>query len=1321
LTTFGGMTLVRCDYEGSATTLLGPGKPLALITYLVCCPQRGAGRDHLTDLLWADAAPDAARHTLRQTIWYLRQRLGDGALQVAREDGRLTLCTSVTCDRDDFLAACDGGDLERAVTSYAGDFLPSFGAPGAAGFEHWADLERDRLRLLFFRAVEQLVHQQLASAHFHEARQLACRARDLDLEREQGWRLYLETLLAGSDGQAAELEAIALERTLAEREREMEPATRALLDLVRRAQAERGGSAARGLVAELVGREREFAGIVAAWEQANKGPGTHIHISAGAGVGKTRLLADAFRRLRATGARVVLVRAYLGGRHVTYALAADLAGALAQLPGAAGVSPAAAASLVALNPSLSARFAADADRSTAAEALRRRSYALRELVASIGDNAPLAVLVDDVHWADGESRQLLQAVIDHVAAERVLVVTTARPVADGAVVGPASQTWVLSPLTASEIGALVSSLGELPDEAWTSWFPDALREASGGAPLLVLETLQLAIDRGTLMREHGRWTCPEPAALQAELRSGAALHRRIESLEPAEAKVLLALAVGGALMPADLVGAAAEAPLDRARADLARLEQRGFVSRTGDAYEPAHDEIARRVLESAPPNTLQRVNAALGTALASGEGTDAGHLQHAARHLAAAEAQQALCAVFVRWATAARRRGDRRGTRELCRELLGDAWSERLASSLVQSLPWHHRLGLYSPARVATATGIGLALAGGFVATGLRPPAPPVDATLIVVASDERAVNTVFAVPLQREGWNASKLIEPGVRLRYAPPASLSRWGLQPSPDGGLWVYNRISSDSGGIDLYLRDRDGNDRRLTAAPGDDVNPRWSPDGKELAFATTRWNSNRWSDVAVLDIATGRVTRLTAGEESDDNPIWSPDGTTIAYAQTDYRQGRVATRLCHIGVDGAGNHCTGAIAGLGPGSIVAWHDVSQLIVQSDRGRVVELARADLDEGSLMRVASLLDAEVLASPDGRWIACLCRQPEDPHRAWYVFPADRPDLARKVGLGSEEPPRTRLYWVNGDRPPSYLNRLGVEAASDTILLGVPHRLRAIGQDQGGAPMAPRRLRWRSLDTSIATVAESTGVVVPRGLGTFTVGVSAGGWRTAERRLVIRAPMHRFVFSESWSQGLSAEWVPYGEPRPAVTVGLGGVSAFWTQGDGWFESGVYLRRNLTARWGLGVEALWSTPVIGPRQQYNVLGLQPWDEAALQAWDHRTGNPPGGVSGCTVRYPPRDGIPDEPYVVLAQRQISIHRGANSGAWYRVRVQILPDGRCAVAVHGRLIWVSQESLPLDRPYRLVLSGNSVGAKMLVGQVRLWEGVLDGIDWGTLERR
>jgi TolB protein len=67
-------------------------------------------------------------------------------------------------------------------------------------------------------------------------------------------------------------------------------------------------------------------------------------------------------------------------------------------------------------------------------------------------------------------------------------------------------------------------------------------------------------------------------------------------------------------------------------------------------------------------------------------------------------------------------------------------------------------------------------------------------------------------------------------------------------------------------------------RLTSGPWDDIQPSFSPDGSQVAFASNR--SGQW-DLYLLDILDGKIIRLTQTQEWDGGPVFSPDGLWIAH--------------------------------------------------------------------------------------------------------------------------------------------------------------------------------------------------------------------------------------------------------------------------------------------------------------------------------------------------------------------------------------------------------------------------------------------------------
>jgi Tol biopolymer transport system component len=75
------------------------------------------------------------------------------------------------------------------------------------------------------------------------------------------------------------------------------------------------------------------------------------------------------------------------------------------------------------------------------------------------------------------------------------------------------------------------------------------------------------------------------------------------------------------------------------------------------------------------------------------------------------------------------------------------------------------------------------------------------------------------------------------------------------------------------------------------------PAWSPDGRKIAFRSTR-NGNR--DIYVMNADGSGKRNLTRNAASDSRPSWSPDGRKIAFVSN--RDGRLEAHV--MNADGSG---------------------------------------------------------------------------------------------------------------------------------------------------------------------------------------------------------------------------------------------------------------------------------------------------------------------------------------------------------------------------------------------------------------------------------
>ena len=88
------------------------------------------------------------------------------------------------------------------------------------------------------------------------------------------------------------------------------------------------------------------------------------------------------------------------------------------------------------------------------------------------------------------------------------------------------------------------------------------------------------------------------------------------------------------------------------------------------------------------------------------------------------------------------------------------------------------------------------------------------------------------------------------------------------------------------------------------------------------------------------------------------------------------------------------------------------------------------------------------------------------------------------------------------------------------------------------------------------------------------------------------------------------------------------------------------------------------------------------------------------------------------YALRGQASTRIPGGSDSGEWYRVVLQLFPDGTCGIALDGTPLGRSNLSMQLNGPVRVVLGGSSVNNMMLHGPVEVWVGVRGYIDWRQL---
>jgi adenylate cyclase len=340
-----------------------------------------------------------------------------------------------------------------------------------------------------------------------------------------------------------------------------------------------------GLAAPLVGRERELARMEAAFEDMRAGRAQMLSLIGEPGAGKSRLQREFFARLAAAGR--------LGGvtiRHAacsalgeqTYGTAAALmrdaygvehgdSVEVARSKLATGLETLGidAEDRAAMAAALARVFGLEQDdariRHLEPEQLKRQIFmAVRALVERRLATGPLVLVVEDLHWADAASIELIGAVADRLADRPLLVLLMYRPTLEPDALGTSH-----TPHTAIEVAPLSRSGSEDLLAAWfgdsTHLFPERLRalilERAGGNPLYLEEVVRALLSAGVLVRDGQAWHCTaEAATAQVPATLHGLLLARLDRLDAAERRVIQEAAVIGPRFEVPLLKAVSAEP-----------------------------------------------------------------------------------------------------------------------------------------------------------------------------------------------------------------------------------------------------------------------------------------------------------------------------------------------------------------------------------------------------------------------------------------------------------------------------------------------------------------------------------------------------------------------------------------------------------------------------------------------------------------------------------------------------------------------------------------------------------------------------------------
>jgi DNA-binding SARP family transcriptional activator/tetratricopeptide (TPR) repeat protein len=684
---------LRVEHDGRRIDDALPGRQgRLLLAYLLLNRDRGCPRAELIDLLWPEQPPAAADTALSSLLSKLRRAVGPDVI-VGRSELRLVAPGPVEVDVESAAAAA----VRAATASQAGDWATAAACaeealsvdlvgflPGAQ--VRWAIEQRRELESVRLRARETQAEAALRLGHLNAAEHAIRAVITVAPFRESAHRLLMEIHEAAGNPAEA-LRAYDDLRLLLREELGTSPGASAMAVHARVLRGDPAPPPPRRTAAPpppaapptydwpaplesaldrhaLVGRGEELAVLTHCWNQAAAGQRRLVLLAGDAGIGKTRAAAELAQRAHGDGATVLygrfdeqtlapyqplveLVRGWSGGaaldvlRDHLGVRAGELAMLLPELGPAAAPAPTAAL------------YGADAD------AQRLRFFdAVAGLLALIAADAPLVVVLDDLHWADRPTLQLVRYLLRSPQPRRMLLLGTYRD-AEVEASHPLHELLAdvrrdgmlervpLSGLEPAEVAELVRALGaEAPPE-----FVAALHSETEGNPFFIEEVVRHLAASGTVSLAD--------AGVPEGVRE--VISRRLRRLGEDARAALQVAAVIGREFDFDLLEAVAPVEGDALVAALDAAVEAGVLRETGRVghYAFGHALLQATLYDGLSALRRARLHGRVGEAVVARRAANLDpHLPALAHHFAqAAPAGQPERAID--FALAAARRADR--------------------------------------------------------------------------------------------------------------------------------------------------------------------------------------------------------------------------------------------------------------------------------------------------------------------------------------------------------------------------------------------------------------------------------------------------------------------------------------------------------------------------------------------------------------------------------------------------------------------------------------------------------------------------------------
>jgi class 3 adenylate cyclase/tetratricopeptide (TPR) repeat protein len=382
------------------------------------------------------------------------------------------------------------------------------------------------------------------------------------------------------------------------------PAPVEVFALTGRGPARRHGELTVGRsLSQFVGRDAELARLHSALPHAAEGHGQVVAVVGEPGVGKSRLFYEFTRSDPVRGWRLLETGGVSYGTTTSYLPVTDLLKAYFKIQAqddhteirqkVTGLLRGLDRALEPIVPPLLALLDVPVDdlqwQTFDPPQRRQRTFeGVKRLLLRESQAQPVLLVVEDLHWIDGETQAFLDSMVDSLAAARVLLLVNYRPEYQPRW---ANKTYYaqlhVDPLPGDRAEALLQGL--LGDAVDLESLKRLLFERTEGNPFFLEESVRTLVETGVLVGPLGAYRLAKPlTSVQVPATIQAVLAARIDRLPPEEKQLLQAAAVIGTDVPYGILEAIAELPETALRRGLAHLQGAEFLYETSFYPELEH-------------------------------------------------------------------------------------------------------------------------------------------------------------------------------------------------------------------------------------------------------------------------------------------------------------------------------------------------------------------------------------------------------------------------------------------------------------------------------------------------------------------------------------------------------------------------------------------------------------------------------------------------------------------------------------------------------------------------------------------------------------